>query len=254
MNGSGRSGADSARPRMPTETYPGAVPTMNGRGFMLQSLDPYSQSFVTFAARCDAPVLDIGCAYGIATLAALAEGARVCACDMEASHLEILRDKVPAPDRARLTTQVGQLPDADFPMNSFGAILASRVIHFLDGDEVELAVRNMAAWLVPGGRLFLVVDTPYMPSWSASVPTYELRKRQGDKWPGFLPDFSLYASVTADPESYPDFMNPMDPDILARVCEEAGLEVVDKGYAGLQRGGPPTPGKEHAGCTAVKVN
>ena len=252
MNSRSKPGADPSNHRMPVETHPGAVPTMNGRGFMLQSLDPYSQSFVAFAARCDAPVLDIGCAYGIATLAALAEGAHVCACDMEASHLEVLRDKVPEQDRARLTTQVGHLPDADFPDNSFGAILASRVIHFLDGDEVERAVRKMAAWLVPGGHLFLVVDTPYMPSWSASVPTYERLKREGDKWPGFLPDFSLYASVVADPESYPEFMNPMDPDILARVCEESGLQVVGKGFTGLQRGGPPVPGREHAGCEAVK--
>ena len=44
----------------------------------------------------------------------------------------------------------------------------------------------------------------------------------------------------------------MDPDILARVCEEAGLEIVNNGFTGLQRGGPPTPGKEHAGCEAVK--
>lgn len=238
--------------RMPTESYPGAVPTMNGRGFMLQSLDPYSQSFAEFAAGCSEPVLDIGCAYGIATLAALARGASVCACDMESSHLDVLSDRVPEADRNRLTTRVGQLPDVDFPAASFGAILASRVIHFLDGEEVELAVRKMADWLVPGGHLFLVVDTPYMPSWSASVPEYERKKAAGDKWPGFLPDFSLYASVTADPESYPDFMNPMDPDILARVCEETGLEVVDKGFTGLQRGGPPAPGREHAGCQAAR--
>ncbi len=213
---------------------------------------PGQAASLHFASGCDAPVLDIGCAYGIATLAALAEGARVCACDMEASHLEILRDNVPEQDMARLTTQVGHLPDAHFPSNSVGAILASRVLHFLDGDDVELAVRKMAVWLVPGGHLFLVVDTPYMPSWSASVPTYEQLKREGDKWPGFLPDFSLYASAVADPASYPEFMNPMDPDILARVCEAAGLQVVGKGFTGLQRGGPPTPGREHAGCEAVK--
>ena len=101
---------DSVRsnPRMPTESYPGAVPTMNGRGFMLQSLDPYSQSFADFAAGCSEPVLDIGCAYGIATLAALARGASVCACDMESSHLDVLSDRVPEADRSRLTMWISR--------------------------------------------------------------------------------------------------------------------------------------------------
>ena len=56
---------------MPVERYPGAVPTLNGRGFMLENLDPYSQSFVSFASEAELPLLDIGCAYGVATLAAL---------------------------------------------------------------------------------------------------------------------------------------------------------------------------------------
>jgi SAM-dependent methyltransferase len=171
---------------------------------------------------------------------------------MDASHLEILQDQVPAERRQLLTTQLGQLPDVNFAENSFSAILASRVIHFLSGDDVELAVRKMASWLKPGGHLFLLVDTPYMPSWSSSVPVYEEKKRAGDKWPGFLPDFSLYLSHAADRVNHPQFMNPMDPDILARLCQEAGLSIVRQGFTGLQRGGPPVPGKEHAGCEAAK--
>lgn len=237
---------------MPGEQYPGAIPTLNGRGFMLRTLDPYSQAFVDCAIAGTGPVLDVGCAYGVATLAALAGGAEVCACDMDASHLAVLEDRVPPAQRARLSTRVGQLPDVDFAPASFAAILASRVIHFLDGDDVVRAVTKMAAWLRPGGHLFLVVDTPYMPSWSASVPAYEAKKRAGDPWPGFLPDFSLYLSHAADRENHPAFMNPMDPDILARVCREAGLEVRRQGFTGLQRGGPPVPGREHAGCEAVR--
>ena len=240
--------------RMPEAKYPGAIPTLNGRGFMLESLDPYSAAFVEFAPHAGAPMLDVGCAYGVATLAALANGARMVACDMDAGHVEILKDRVPVEFTARLTTSVGALPDVDFPSRSFGAILASRVLHFLVGDDVERAVQKMADWLIPGGRLFLVADSPYMPNWNTSAPAYESLKRAGHKWPGFLPDFSKFVPDGTDPNSHPEFLNPMDPDILARVCEEAGLSIESKSFMGLQRGGPARDGREHAGCEAVKAN
>ncbi len=240
--------------RMPQAKYPGAIPTLNGRGFMLESLDPYSKAFVEFAPDAEAPMLDVGCAYGVATLAALANGAQMVACDMDAGHVAILKDHVPIEHSSRLTTSVGVLPDIDFPSRKFGAILASRVLHFLTGDDVEQAVKKMATWLIPGGRLYLVADSPYMPNWNAAASDYESLKQAGHKWPGFLPDFSKFVPEGTDPNSHPDFLNPMDPDILARVCEEAGLNVVSKSFMGLQRGGPATEGKEHAGCEAVKAS
>jgi SAM-dependent methyltransferase len=246
-------GVASVGPKLPREKYPGAIPTLNGRGFMLKSLDPYSSAFVDYAGSTDAPVLDMGCAYGVATLAALAKGASVCACDMDAGHLAILEDCVPGEQRPRLTTQIGMLPDVDFQAHSFGAILASRVLHFLTGDDVERAMKKMAAWLKPGGQMFLIADTPYMRTWSASVPAYEKRKREGHKWPGFLPDFSKYVPDGTDPTSHPEFLNPMDPDILARLCNEVGLNVIRTGFMGLQRGGSPVQGNEHAGCEAFKA-
>ena len=63
--------------------FPGAIPTLNGRGFMLEALDSFADDFVAFASQEEGEVLDIGCAYGVASLAALNAGARVCACDME---------------------------------------------------------------------------------------------------------------------------------------------------------------------------
>jgi hypothetical protein len=125
-------------------------------------------------------------------------------------------------------------------------------LHFLTGEDVERVVGKMATWLKPGGHVFLVADSPYMPNWNEAAPQYEKRKQEGHKWPGFLPDFSLYVPEGTDPASHPEFLNPMDPDTLARVCEEAGLRVLRKDFMGLQRGGPPQQGKEHAGCEAAQ--
>jgi SAM-dependent methyltransferase len=225
---------------------------MNGRGFMLETLDDFSRAFVDHASNTQHPVLDIGCAYGVATLAALRGGARVCASDMDARHLAVLEDRISIDQKPRLTTQVGQLPSIEFPRASFAGILASRVLHFLAGNDVEEAMKGVQSWLIPGGRLFLVIDTPYMPPWDSSASTYERLKSQGEKWPGLLPDFSRYIADGADNRDHPEFLNPMDPDILGRICEDVGLTVIRKQFMGLQSRGASTTGNEHAGCEAIK--
>ena len=128
---------------LPTSPVKGLIPTLNNTGWMTESLDEVSQSFVAYAGSISAEVLDIGCAYGIATLAALDQGARVCASDMEPQHLDILCQRIPADARSRFRCVAGALPRIDFPKQSFGAIIASRVLHFLNGNDVEASVRKM---------------------------------------------------------------------------------------------------------------
>ena len=55
---------------LPKPFIPGLIPTMNNTGFMTEALDAYSQEFVSYAGSIADEVLDIGCAYGVATLAA----------------------------------------------------------------------------------------------------------------------------------------------------------------------------------------
>jgi SAM-dependent methyltransferase len=236
--------ANRPSPRPPT---PGLVPTLNNTGFMSEHLDMASQAFVDFAPACGGEALDMGCAFGVASLAALRKGARVLACDMEARHLEIVRGRAPEADRARLRIQPAVLPDADFPEGSFGAILCSRVVHFLVGADIERSVRKFHAWLKPGGKLFLVTDTPYSGYWKAHAPIYEANKRAGDPWPGFIADTSVYLPGGATRSA--GFLNPCDPDILARVCAAAGFTVETARFVGRRASpeAPPAPdGTDHA--------
>ncbi len=243
-----------AKLQPPKSFVPGLIPTLNRRGFMTETLDPFSQEFAAFAGSIEEEVLDLGCAYGIATFAALDAGARVCACDMEQGHLDILEDRAPEEQKSRLRCTVGLLPDLDFPDDSFGAILCSRVMHFLEGPEVELAVGKMVRWLQPGGKLFLITDTPYTSIWAPGAPEYERKKKQGDPWPGFIPDYSKFLPPGSDLKMDPQFINPMDPDILSRVCDQTGLAVEKAAFlAGVnKRGQSGDEARDHAAVIAVK--
>lgn len=235
---------------LPRSTVPGLIPTLNNTGWMTEALDSVSQAFVDYAATTDSECLDIGCAYGVATLPALARGARILACDMEPRHLEILAERTPAEDRARLRCQTGSMPEIDFPPGSFGAILCARALHFLQGGDIGLTVLRMYDWLQPGGRIFLVADSPYTGPWYKHAAEYERRKAAGCPWPGFVADYRALLSASANPADHPSFINPLDPDILRRVVTAARFEVLDATWLrGAMQG---SPANMHAGIIARK--
>lgn len=238
--------SDSSRPEA---VYGGMVPTKNHRGFMSETLDHYSVRFAEYAGTLGDEVLDMGCAYGVATLAALEKGARVLACDMAPEHIEVLEQDVPAKFAGRLRTTTGTLPEIDFPDASFGAILCSRVIHFLLAAEIRVALQKMYAWLVPGGRLYLIADTPYTGFWSSIAPEYERRKAAGDEWPGLIEDIGTLLPGGTVPEGMLPYLNTLDPDILARECEAAGFVVEEGGFTGREG---EIEGRQHAAVIAVK--
>lgn len=239
----------SPPPAMPEVTARGMVPTLNDKGFMSTSLDPVSAAFTLFAGQTAGWSLDLGCAYGIASLAALDRGACIVACDMEPGHVDVLLSKVNASARNRICGVVAEMPRIAFQANSFDAILCSRALHFLTGNDVEATVQAMAGWLKPGGKAFLIADTPYTGFWAAHASTYEQKKADGDPWPGFIPDVTIYLPDTARTKTMVRHLNPMDPDILARVCAEAGLSVEQAAFSG--RADQPQS-NTHAGVIAHK--
>jgi len=228
-------------------------PTLNNTGFMFKVLDDYARDFIRFAGETDGPVLEIGCAFGNVTIPALEAGGRVTACDLEQQHLDILAAAVPPDLRDNLTCVQGQLPYMDLPEGEYAAILCSRVLHFLDGSAIDASVRKMCHWLRPGGKLYLVIDTPYG-IWRRLIPIFEAKKARGDRWPGLMIGLENYLPFTPADRSLdgPPFMNLLDPDILTRICTDAGLEVERAGFidrddfGGVGR----MDGRENAGISA----
>lgn len=74
---------------------PNMIPTLNGTGFMFEVRDSFTNDFISHAGQTTLPVLELGCAYCVASIPALEAGAKVVASDMEPQHLEILKSKVP---------------------------------------------------------------------------------------------------------------------------------------------------------------
>jgi SAM-dependent methyltransferase len=237
----------------------GMVATLNGTGFMFEVRDRFADAFIKDAGqlgREGRPVLEVGCAYGVSTIPALEAGAHITASDLDARHLEILRSKVPPHLLGNLELVAGALPQIDFPAGKYSAILSSRVLHFLAGEDVDASVRKMASWLAPGGRLYLVADTPYG-IWRRKIPEFETAKANGERWPGLLVGLHNYlaSGPPGKPIEKPPFMNLLDPDLLARTCRDAGLTVVEAAYISRSdfTGLGKMDGRENAGVLAVKA-
>jgi SAM-dependent methyltransferase len=241
-------------PEIPKQWVNGLIPTMNDKGFMFEVLDEYADEFIRQAGASADESLELGCAYGIATIAALEAGARITGCDMDARHLEVLRSRVPEEHLERLTLQTGTLPDIDLPENHFGTLLCSRVLHFLRGDDIDASVRSMYRWLKPGGRLFLVADTPFG-IWRNFIPTWEANIAKGEKWPGLMEKPVRFLPFETSGDNVgPELMNLVDPDLLRRTCEAAGFTVERTSYIDRSDFGGKgrMDGRENCGLTAIK--
>jgi SAM-dependent methyltransferase len=250
---------DTAPKANPGWSGNGMVATMNDTGFMFEVRDRFADAFIEDAGQLGhqggQSVLEVGCAYGVSTIPALEAGARITAADLDQRHLDILRGKVPHHLLGNLELVSGALPHMDFPAAKYSAILCSRVLHFLHGEDVDASVRKMASWLAPGGRLYLVADTPYG-IWRRKIPEFEASKANGDRWPGMMIGLHNYlpARGPVKPIEKPPFMNTLDPDLLARTCTEAGLTVTDAAFIPRPdfKGLGSLDGRENAGVIAIK--
>lgn len=209
---------------MPEAEESGLISTLNSMGTMTPSPDIFSRAFIEFAPRAPGRSLDIGAAYGVATLPALSGGASVIANDIDERHLKILFNRVPQEHRARLELVAGEFPDRlDFPAGSLGAVLICRVMHFFDGPRIERAAAKAMNWLAPGGKVFVVGETPFIGTAKAFFPTYESRLKAGAPWPGVVENVAAH-----DPKrtgSLPKLFHLLDERILGRVFTAAGFEI-----------------------------
>ena len=217
-------------------------------GWASESLNPVSLRFIDFCREAPGPVLDIGAAFGTASLAALRAGATVIANDLEASHLEHLRH------HPGLTLRPGRFPrQLHFEPDTLGAVHASSVFHFLTGNQLEEGFRAMARWLRPGGKLFVQAATPYQSPFAAFIPEYERRIEAQTKWPGWVEKISAY-SKHRQLGMMPSSIHLLDDVMLRRLAEAAGLQVEQAWL--YRRDDFPTSlhldGRESAGLVAVK--
>lgn len=214
-----------------------SVVTLNRLGRTATVPNEINVRFAALAARAALPVLDIGCAMGVAALAALRAGARVYANDIDPAHLALVRQAVLPADADRLTTVAGRFPDGlSYPPATFAAIHACNLLNFLTGAEIDRGFAAIARWLAPGGVFLSMSGSPYAANIRGFIPVYAANVAAGMAWPGECADLQ---ALSDDPtlKELPRFLHLLDPTVLSRSAAGAGLEVVEAHFF-ARRGTP----------------
>lgn len=199
--------------------------TRNQMGFMTTGLDEFSEEIIRFAAAQPKPMLEVGAAYGVATLAALQASAKVIANDASAEHLEVLWNKTPEHYRGNLQLRPGYFPqELSFEPESVSAVLACRVIHFFDGKTIEESLEKIWRWLVPGGKVCIVAETVYIRTMQPLIEAYEVRKKNGEIWPGYFDNLAEFLPEELA-KKIPAAMHLMDEEVLQRSVLQRGFKV-----------------------------
>lgn len=215
--------------KMPSQDSVGFIKTLNNMGYMTSTLDPFSQKIIDFAKNSSGPLLEIGAAYGVATLKALEIGCQVIANDLDERHLKILLERTPKQEKERLTLLPGKFPEEiNIPQKSVGAILICRVLHFFNGQRIELAINKAFGWLKSGGKLAIIAETPYLKNFQNFIPIYEQRKKQGHPWPGFIEDTMEFGPDRG--KFLPKQVHWLDKEVLCRAVEKVGFLIEEVSF------------------------
>lgn len=231
------------------------VSTLNKKGFTY-SLTSIGNAFIEHASTADKPVVDVGAAYGVATLPVLLRGGKAIAVDISADHLTSITNSIDPSLQGNLTTIQARFPDFDLPDNSVSAVYLSQVLPFLSGDEIEEGFRKVFRWLIPDGKIFIVSFTPFISHVQSYIPEYLNRKKQGIRWAGFISDLSRYCNHPEMLHNLPNQLNHVDADDLRWALEKAGFQTEDARYFGEEEGELPLgirmDGRERVGVIARK--
>ncbi len=227
------------------------IPTLNKQGYAAPKLDPFSQKFTEYA---EGEFLEVGAAFGFASLAALENGASVTANDLDERHLQHIKDEAKQKSLTKLTTVAGSFPnELPFAENQFSKILVSRVLHFFSGVEFKQALEQLKSWLIPDGELIIVCETPFLTNWQSFIPEFNKRIEQGEAYPGEIDNPKYWEKNWSD--NLPDFVHWLDQSTLERLVTEAGFSIVDSAYINRQGMFPESlllDGRESVGIIAKK--
>ena len=145
-----------------------------------------------------APVLELGCGAGVPATQMLAQRFQVTGVDISARQLELARRQVQAPRNVPQAHFIqADMAALDLPPESYAGVLSLFAIFHVPRDEQPQLLRNIAAWLRPGGQLIATMGTRSSPGGIE------------DDWLGAPMYWSTYDSATN-----------------VRIVQEAGLDMV----------------------------
>nr|WP_248295683.1 class I SAM-dependent methyltransferase [Legionella pneumophila] len=213
-------------------------------GFTTTPCDPVSQRFIEHAAlsaKQGGKVLEIGAAFGAATLEAIAKGATVFCNDIDPENLAVVRQRFLETtedssesltgDSSKLVLVPGELPNEliGLPEKHFDAILICRVLHFFTGSKIEESLALLAKLLAPKGKIYIVCETPFLRNWQRFIPEFNRRIEDNEEWPGEITEPAKYES-SGRASSLPKFVHWITKEVLDRSLVKAGFSVEHSEY------------------------
>ena len=212
-------------------------------------------------------VLEIGAAFGAATLEALAKGATVFCNDIDAENLAVVRQRFIEStddksesitgDNSKLVLVPGELPNEliGLPEKYFDAILICRVLHFFSGAKIEESLALLSKLLTPKGKIYIVCETPFLKNWQRFIPEFNRRVEDHEEWPGEITEPATYES-SGRANSLPKFVHWITKEVLDRSLVRAGFSVEHSEYINRQGQFPedlllPEYGKESIGAIGM---
>ena len=200
----------------------------HGGGTMTMEISPFAQELVNQAKNFKKPIVEIGPAFGVATIPLLeASTVPVIATDISAENLFVLKNRTPEEYRDRLYLNTGRFPEwVDFDSESISAILICRVFHFLKGEVIDEGLEKAHRWLEEGGLLVVTTASPFQSTVLPFMSEYLNNKRQHVRWPGHDKTYGLRSQMpNIDP-----FLHVIEIGTLSKAMEEAGFEIVRTEY------------------------
>jgi ubiquinone/menaquinone biosynthesis C-methylase UbiE len=197
----------------------------NNFGYMKMTTDEYTDVFIETATKSNAPVLEIGTAYGYVVQKVLEAGGNITACDVGERNLEILLKQTPKEYLKNLHLYPASFPEeVDFPEETFNAILAARTMHYLNGKTLEKGLDKIYRWLKPNGKLYFTAVSVQNEEVRESVaPLFKANIAKGMKWRGEVEDQHLHVPEHAP--YVPKFIHAFDVEGLSKVLQQHGFEI-----------------------------
>lgn len=176
------------------------IPTMNQKGYMYTSMDSITEEFIARVISIDGRHLEVGAAYGNVTIEALRRGCKhYIANDLDLRHLKILARRIQEehPDLIEnLQIILGDYPSGiQLEAGTIDSILIARVLHFFSPDKILEVAKNAHKLLKPGGKIYILCVSPYTQVFKNFIPTFELSKRNGQKYYGYTTEKEKYLST-----------------------------------------------------------
>lgn len=201
------------------------IVTLNNQGFMRVELDNFSQSWIKVSSQDQLPCLELGAAYGQATLGALKLGGTIVANDISPEHLIILRSRVDSNLHKKLFLNNDRVPEElNFPNDSIGNILFCRLGHFFTDEMLIESFNKAYKWLAPMGKIFFVALSPYHYTLREYfLPIFKKRKDNNEKNLGYIQNMKEFIPRSAD--KIPMFMNCFDEDSFLNLMKKTKFKI-----------------------------